>query len=44
MLLQIEKENVMTIMAALRSIPKKPVEETEEDPMARLLGGEKHVR
>jgi len=38
MLLQIERENVMTIMAALRSIPKKPPEEdTEEDPMAALL-------
>ena len=33
----------MTIMAACGLYPK-PVEETEEDPMARLLGGEKHVR
>lgn len=37
MLLQIERENVMTIMAALRSIPKKPVEEKKESPMAEFL-------
>lgn len=36
MLLDIEKENIMTIAAALRSIPKK-VEEEDEDPMANLL-------
>lgn len=36
MLLQIEKENVMTIMAALRSIPKQP-EEKKESPMAEYL-------
>jgi hypothetical protein len=36
MLLDIEKENIMTIASALRSIPKK-VEEEEEDPMANLL-------
>jgi hypothetical protein len=44
MKLSISRENIMTIQSALRSIPKKPVEETEEDPMARLLGGERHVR
>lgn len=37
MLLEIEKENVMTIAAALRSIPKKPVEEEQDDPMEALL-------
>nr|WP_312578231.1 hypothetical protein [Sedimentibacter sp.] len=36
MLLDIEKENIMTIASALRSIPKK-VEEEEDDPMASLL-------
>lgn len=36
MLLQIERENVMTIMAALRSIPKKP-EEKKGSPMAEYL-------
>jgi len=37
MMLQIEKENVMTIMGALRAIPKKPPKEENEDPMAALL-------
>lgn len=37
MMLDIEKENLMTIAAALRAIPKKPKEEEEEDPMASLL-------
>lgn len=37
MLLQIEKENIMTIMAALRAVPKKPQEEEEDDPMSALL-------
>lgn len=36
MLLQIEKENIMTIMAALRSIPKQPEKKTES-PMAEYL-------
>ncbi len=36
MLLQIEKENVMTIMGALRSIPKQP-EEKKDSPMAEYL-------
>ncbi len=37
MLLDIEKENIMTIAAALRSIPKKVKSEEEQDPMAELL-------
>lgn len=37
MLLEIEKENIMTIAAALRSIPKK-VEEGE-DPLLKVLRG-----
>lgn len=37
MMLDIEKENIMTIAAALRSIPKNPEEESEADPMAELL-------
>jgi hypothetical protein len=39
MILDISKENIMTIQSALRSIPKKPTDETADDPMARLLGG-----
>jgi phage terminase small subunit len=37
MLLQIEKENLLTIASALRAIPKKPPEEEEDDQMASLL-------
>lgn len=37
MLLDIEKENIMTIAAALRSIPKKPQEDEDEDRMANML-------
>lgn len=38
MLLQIEKENVMTVMGKLRAVPKKaPEEELEEDPMMNIL-------
>ena len=37
MLLVIEKENVMTIAAAVRTVPKK--EEKEEDPVMKLLKG-----
>ena len=37
MLLEIEKENVMTIAAAVRTVPKK--EEKEEDPVMKLLKG-----
>ncbi|MDE6594193.1 MAG: hypothetical protein K2K57_14170 [Oscillospiraceae bacterium] len=38
MLLDIEKENIMTIAAQLRSIPKKADDEEEDDPMAKLFG------
>ena len=38
MLLDIEKENVMTIASALRSIPKK--ENKEDNPLLRVLRGE----
>jgi len=38
MMLDIERECVMTIAAALRSIPKKPEKEDQADPMAELLG------
>lgn len=37
MLLEIEKENVMTIAASLRSIPKK--DDKEDDPLLRVLKG-----
>jgi phage terminase small subunit len=42
MLLQIERENIMTILAALRSIPKKP-EEKQESPMAEYLRKKKEA-
>lgn len=38
MLLDIEKENVMTIASALRSIPKK--EEKDDNPLLKVLRGE----
>lgn len=38
MLLDIEKENVMTIASALRSIPKK--EKKEDNPLLKVLRGE----
>lgn len=38
MLLDIEKENVMTIASALRSIPKK--EDKDDNPLLRVLRGE----
>lgn len=38
MLLDIEKENIMTIAAALRSIPKK-VDDEKEDPLLKALRG-----
>lgn len=41
MLLDIEKENIMTIQSALRSIPKKPEEEKEESGLSALLSGGK---
>ncbi len=37
MLLEVEKENVMTIASALRNIPKKA--EEGEDPLIRALRG-----
>lgn len=37
MLLDIAKENLLTIQSVLRSIPKKPIEEAKEDPMAKFL-------
>lgn len=37
MLLDIGKENILTIASALRSIPKKPQDEGKEDPMAKFL-------
>ena len=37
MLLEIEKENVMTIAASLRSIPKK--EDKADDPLLKILKG-----
>lgn len=37
MLLDIEKENIMTIASALRSVPKKVKDEEEDDPMTALL-------
>ena len=37
MLLEVEKENVMTIASALRNIPKKA--EEGEDPLIRALKG-----
>ena len=40
MLLAIEKENMMTVMAKLRAVPKKPQEDSaEEDAMEALLAG-----
>lgn len=39
MLLAIEKENLMTVMAKLRAVPKKPKEEADDDPMEALLSG-----
>ncbi len=37
MMLDIEKENIMTIAAALRSIPKKPVKKEELSGMGKFL-------
>ena len=37
MLLDIEKECLMTITAALRAIPRTPEEKHKDEPMARLL-------
>ena len=38
MMFDIEKENIMTVAAVLRSVPKRPPEEEEDDPMTALLG------
>lgn len=38
MLLSIERENIMTVNAKLRAVPKKPAEE-EADEMTKLLAG-----
>ena len=37
MLLDIAKENLLTIQSALRSVPKKPTDETESDPMVSFM-------
>jgi hypothetical protein len=37
MMLQIEKENVMTILASLRAIPKKPPEDKPTSQMGKFL-------
>lgn len=37
MMLEIEKENIMTIVSQLRTIPKKADDEGDDDPMAKLL-------
>lgn len=44
MMLDIEKENIMTIASALRSIPKKEKEDEEDDPMTKLLKKRQHVQ
>lgn len=41
MMLDIEKENVMTIASALRTIPKQNKKDEPEDPMAALLARRK---
>lgn len=43
MMLDISKENLMTIQGALRSIPKKP-EKEEESPMAEYLRKKREAR
>lgn len=44
MLLDMEKENIMTIASGLRSIPKKPEAPAQPDKMAGLLAGKvRHV-
>jgi phage terminase small subunit len=40
MMLDIEKENIMTIASVLRSIPKKPTKEDEQDPMQKAGFGD----
>lgn len=36
-LLAIEKENIMTVVSKMRAVPKKPMEEEEQDPMSAVL-------
>lgn len=43
-LLLIEKENVMTVQGKLRAVPKKPLDETEDDPLARLAASRPRVQ
>ena len=40
MLLDIEKENVMTITSALRSIPKKVDNESSKEKLLRAINGD----
>ena len=44
MLLDIEKECLMTIAAALRAIPKEPKDELADDPMSRMLAARMEAR
>lgn len=44
MLLDIEKECLMTVAAALRAIPKKAEDETGDDPMSRMLAARAAAR
>ena len=37
MMMDIERENVMTVASSLRSIPKKTADEQMDDPMSRML-------
>ena len=36
-LLELEKESCMTVAASLRAIPKKVMDDTEDDPIRELL-------
>ena len=37
MMMDIERENVMTVASSLRSIPKKATDDPMDDPMSRML-------
>lgn len=37
MMMDIEKENVMTVASSLRAIPKAPEDDAADDPMSRML-------
>ena len=39
MLLDIEKENIMTIASALRVIPKKPENDSAKETILKVLSG-----